>query len=623
MFKRLANKLGVLAFMVGVLAWGLASCSKKPEQLPTKTTTQAQRGGAPSTTSGQPATAAAVAAVATPAIDLASKPCAKATPPEAPAVNDPNLFGYVRLREPNKALDRVAAWIALASANAGFSADALRQQAKARGMDLSQLRAGGNVVVLVWKPADPTGQPTWATVLPIKAGTPMATQLAAMSHSAQNGPLGEDLLLASDQATFQAATAQSAALSALADGAMTVDLQASLSAETIMAQYGTMARNQITTLVGIMGQAQQRGNPNAAQQAQIQQTQKILQAESTAALDGLDQVKTNVINVNLDPTALEISSVVTAKAGSTLETVLKKSPEQAPDLAKFIGGGYTFVGQAALKDTAIFADIYEKYLPQMLPPDQQATIDQFKKMMEDMKQLGPVVYAGGVNFAVGKPINMEAVALSDNPELMKKIGEDNLKASFDLSAAMSGGMKFDTTIAKNVRMAHGQSVDQVKVKITFPAGVPPQQAKAMTAIFGGNEMTMETLTMGKLRLIAMNHPIDALADRVASGTAVGALASQSAFEPGACVFGEIDSVGYMKTILSMMGGANVPAGVKASPVMAAAYHEDGMGYYRLRVPSDVVTGFKNLFQAVNQQRAGQPNRPANPNGPRPQGQWQQ
>jgi hypothetical protein len=186
------------------------------------------------------------------------------------------------------------------------------------------------------------------------------------------------------------------------------------------------------------------------------------------------------------------------------------------------------------------------------------------------------------------------------------------------------GMKFDTTIVKDVRMVHGQSVDQIKIKITVPASIPAQQAKAMTAILGGNEMTMEGVTIGKLRLMAMNHPIDALADRIASGTAAGALASQSAFEPGAFIFGEIDYVGFMKTMMTMVGGASVPADVKASPVMAAAYHQDGTGYYRLRVPSDVVTGFTNLIKAVNQQsqsnRAAQPNRA---NVPRPPGQWAQ
>ena len=73
---------------------------------------------------------------------IASRPMAKVAIPSAPISTNQSILGMIRLREPNKTLDRVAEWIA--SMSPGMSGDMLRSQLLLMGVDLKQMTAGGN-----------------------------------------------------------------------------------------------------------------------------------------------------------------------------------------------------------------------------------------------------------------------------------------------------------------------------------------------------------------------------------------------------------------------------------------------------------------------------------------------
>jgi hypothetical protein len=566
-----------------------------------------------------------VHAKATPTPTPVPTPVPPVAMPPAVEAEDANLLAYARLREPAKSLERAAAWAS--RVDPSMTSDTLRQQLQIMGVDPAQLRPGANLAVFLYKSSDPAvSRPGWAALVPTTAESPLGQSAAKVFNAQAQGKVGNDVLLASNQATLQAAQAAGAKLKAISEASMQTDVQIYLNVAGLMTQYGPMLRNGVTMLQGMAaGAAAQSKDPKAMVQAQ--QMQRILGAESTAFFDALDQIQSLTINLDLAPQAFELALVARAKPGTAVSAAFNKPPISAPDLARFVTGDHTMEMQISVSDMKGLSDLYLKYGLMVLPADKPEPIQQLKDMLSKMVAVGPMDYAFALDFQPGQPMVYEGLARVAKPEQMIQIMRENVVAAkLNLMGELSGGVKYEVVAKEKARTVQGQPVDQYVMKINFPPNLPSQQAEMIKKMWGEGPITVEAMPLGSLVLFSMGRPIDELARRVASGATGATMPAQKAFEPGGCFYMDMNMIKYLQWIMSIMApqAAPMPAiGASVPPLSLAGYHQNGAGYYRMKFPRELVVALKSIGGSLAEmnvpagQTPGMPGTPGAPSSPSP------
>jgi hypothetical protein len=334
-------------------------------------------------------------------------------------------------------------------------------------------------------------------------------------------------------------------------------------------------------------------------QEKMVSTQRILNAEVAILLDLLEQLQTMTIGLNLEPEAVDISVMAAARPGSALETYLKKEPAAAPDMMRCLPPGALARFQASYTDFQAIANLYKKYLPQILGTGSEQAAAEIDQMMAEIAQWKPLSVAyslgrspeGGMNFAylIQSPDAEKVMALAQS-----KINLANEGWLHDFYKDL--GLDMSVKPVEGAMELRGQPVARYDFKVAATSGTLTEETAFIDKAFPGGEMGM--VRLDELILATWGMPLTDLEQALAAPAPGVPGDAISSFPAGATAYGDFDIIQYLKFMFSLMPGQAPQANldnVKASPLAMAGYHQAGKALYQVRVPKDLVLGLKTAF----------------------------
>ena len=541
-------------------------------------------------------------------------PVKAVTMPAALAPADGDLLVYIRLRAPQDVLNQLGEWVGMFQP--GMNAEALTGTLQMMGLDLSQLRAGGNAAAFLWfkspsgqeqqQPAAGGGSPSLALLIPASPESQLAKTLAERKPTLAQGTVAGDLLLAKDQASLALAQQSAKELAKLNSAPLAEDVQAYVNVDGLMKLFGPMAHGFAGMAGAKVGQAKVPGQTDE----QAAQMQRIVKGEVDAFFRVIDQVDRVTLLDDVEANHLELSTVVQAKPGSKLAALLTGGPSTAPDLSSCLAPGYVMGMQLSVPDTAGLIEVYEGMIKRMYPPDQPEGLQQILNAMDGWKQIKSLDYAFAMYSGNQGKMRFNGVmrtSSQDQAETLLKLMRESPKImEAGAFGALSMGVKYHAQVHQGVRQLDGHAVDRYEMSIELPEGFPKQQSQIMKRMYG-DTMVCEAVRLGRSVLVAVNEPVDALYRRFENPPAGAGLAAMKEFEPGAAFYADVDVARYVELVGSMISdtGRAAPTLPKiiGPPLTIAGYHQDGRGWYRLRVPRELVANAVQEIQKFRQQKA--------------------
>lgn len=573
-----------------------------------------------------PAAAPAAAAAAQPATkpvaaQSAPAPAAPAAPaaaaasgaiPAPPAVANAQLFGMLRLREPNALLDHLASWAALAQPE--MTGDMMRMQlAMLLGIDLKDFRAGENAAVFALAPAANANEPKGAALLPIghTSKTALALKERFSANEITSVSAGQYMMLSiQDPAGVAEGAKQADALIALDKGAIASDVQLWLNIDAVMQKFGPMLTMLMQGLQANMAQALSQAPGAPANSAMAQAA---VQTELTAFMDLLHQLQSLTIGLDFGAERIDLAATVQGKAGSGLEKALQTGTIDVPALAEFTSQDALVRFQQTLTDPKGFMELYVKYLTMALGQGQnqnQAALDQIKDFLKDFDQFKKMSMGGSMGFSPEGKLVYEVVAQTDNNAAYLKLVQDKVTKLLNAGALhdLYKGMGLDLTVQQDpaTRKVGGADVTRYTIKVQVAATIPAEQKEVLMKML--NDLPIEAASIGEYVVVAVGEPIDALAGRVAAKQQVAPLAAKAAYGPGGVFYMDLNVgalVAFAKQNMPAEQAAAMPNFPKTlAPIMAAGTHASGMAYYRLGVPKALVTEIIKVAKEKQAQQMG-------------------
>ena len=165
------------------------------------------------------------------------------------------------------------------------------------------------------------------------------------------------------------------------------------------------------------------------------------------------------------------------------------------------------------------------------------------------------------------------------------------------------GMSISLTAEPDARQVKGHAVDRYRFEIQF---LDPEMASAADqAMINAmlKDQIFEMAQVGPYVAYSMGEPLEALVDRLYAGGGGGSSPAVQAFSGGGVAYVEINPNALRDTILMGMNFARTmnPAvpmdqvpeiAAGAPPLVFAGFHQQGKGYYRLRVPRGLLTAIQ-------------------------------
>jgi hypothetical protein len=534
----------------------------------------------------------------------APKSTAAVPVPAAADFGDSGLVMCLRLRAPSQLVDRVGFWAS--QIDPAHNADSMRRELLPFGIDPAPLRAGENLSFFAWLPPDLNSEPGWAVLIPADAASSTVATARALSGAESAEQLGKCVMIASDAATREKAMAIAGALEAMQAESLGADLQIDVNIESLMAQYGPMVRTQIEQLKSVFamatGMASAQG-PDAAKQMEM--TKRMLDVELDATLDAAEQIRTLTVCMDLPKDNAELSVIVRPRAGTGMAGFFDKKPMEAPNVARYIAGDRLIQSQVSVADMKTIGEVYIKYLTMILPPDEPERLQKFQEMFDAMADQGRLDYALAMDFLPGQGMQGEGVIQVKDPERLMELTRDSIVdlKTYALSE-IAGGIETETTIRQAAREVLGQPVDQIEITMSLPAGMNSQQKMVMQMMMGSGPITAETMRMGSAVLVSWGQPIDNLAQRVSDGGGGSKLQAQELFEPGGCSYMDMKLLQYVSRFLTTMMPIlpDLSAMVESAPPLSVAgYHQNGVAYYRLKVPVGIPQAIRKVIESFERQ----------------------
>lgn len=502
--------------------------------------------------------------------------------PAPTSVENPNIFAYLKLREPNKLVDRLGDWTSLFQP--GTNGAALRTILQSQGIALSDFRSGSHIGLFLFDPTANVMKPPMAGLFPIPYNSDTARQLAKAMGGDNITSVSENTIIARDQEGLAQAIKSADTLNALNKASMPTDLAFYLNSQALMDKYGPVLRQQIQTIQALMSLAKPQGKMDMAQM------QRILGVEMQAALDALEQTKYLGFNLDMPAEALDFSLILKAKAGTGLEKGLMGGPVAAPELTQFLDKtAFVKTGQS-VRDLGTLIDLYMKYLGMAVGPSQEAAMKQMKADLEPFKKIKDAHWSTSIAISPeGKMIYEGVMMTGDNDAMMKLIQEKmtvwiNQGPLHDFYKGM--GVEMMAKVNPKARKVRGWPVQVYEIQMTINQNMPAESRARIEKMFGN--MAMEISQMGPYVLFTMGKPLDGLADRVFSEQGNEPIEAVRAYPPGGVLYVDFNLpalVNSMKGTMKPEEAARIPAFPAGTPpITGFGYHGEGMAYYRMMIP---------------------------------------
>ncbi len=516
------------------------------------------------------------------------RPAGQIDIPKSVKPEDGTMLAYARLREPNKLIDRMGAWVSVF--NPQMTPDSLRQQMAQQGFDPSEFREGGNGAVFVWTPANPQmPQPAMGGYIPAAPESGIATTLKAQMGEQNVVPAEGGVAFAQTPDAMTKVSASLPALSALANAPASADLQLYAAMDNILAQYGM----QLQQAMGMMSMMMAgKGQTPAAQQ--------MMQAQMQTFQDGLNQMQSMQFMVNFDPEALELAAVVTAKEGSAMAGYLQDGPISAPDLTQYLMAPGLMRGQASMKDMAGMIELQKKTMAAYAATN-PAAMQKLSAKMDEFAQMGKTDYGFSLNLRTEGGFVYEGLMQTEKSDECK----EKLRGAVELindpdvnKLYQDMGLNISAKASPDAREVNGYKVDHYDITIEpnekMLANAKPEEQALLKKFF--NNASLVSAQVGSILLFTYGAPIDDLLGRLLSGQGGQSAEAIKSFPAGGWLYLDVNVAEYarmMKQILPPNEAARIPEVPSGVPAMTFfGFHDQGQGYYRMQLPKGLITALK-------------------------------
>jgi hypothetical protein len=515
--------------------------------------------------------------------------------PSSPAED---VVAYLRVREPNKLLDRVGMWAGLV--NPGMNRDMMAMMLQgSTGIDLNEMQTGGNAIAMFYFDMESMNMKHVA-MLPVTADGAAAQTFRQQLGPANVGGGAGRLLISGDPGTLGKAQGLADAMKTVAQTSMGTDLDLVVNVDGVMKNFGAMLKMQASSMLGFMSMMTMNQPGMAGQDpAQLQAN---MQNQIDALFGFLDQTKSMTLGVDFDPQNLLISTMFEAKPGTEMHKGLSDTVKPGRNLSQYLDDGMLRM-QMGMDSNSSFYDKYLDFSVKSMGISDPALTERVKAELASWKELGKMNMAVSASVSDAGKLAYQALLELENPEKFDEFVQTKLK-TFNSGAMHEGykemGMDMNIAVEENVRKVQGLDVTRMKVGVTllenYPA--PPEVAEKMTQLM--QQADIEMARDGNLVYITADGTIDPLIARVKSNTVASDLAARMSNPPGGMVYADLDVAGYMKLITAMMPAGQAPAMPNLGdlpPVKLSGYHNAGKAYYRLQIP-------KSLVQQASSQMMG-------------------
>ena len=502
--------------------------------------------------------------------------------PEKPAPADAAILGYVRVREPRQALDRLGGWASAFQPK--MNADVLRQQALAAGFPADQLTTGANVAFFAWTPAEGAMQPPMAGIIP----APLTPQLEQSGAVAVEG----GTLAASNPEALATAQAGLPGRGAGQPSPLHPDIEVWLNTEGLVRQFGPMLRTGLQqAMAGVAAATAQQGGD-------VARMQQLLQGEAEAMLDLFGQMRSMTILVDFGPENLELATIVDARPDTLLAAALQQGAASMPELTRYLSDS-PFRIQMNIVDPKPFIDLYMDFIGKMMGPDSAASIERLRAEIADFESLGKMYTSMGIDLDQNS-MRAEYVMTADDPDALLKFFREKtgLANDPDVQELYRGfGMQIGVTTSPLTREVDGVTVEQFQMTMKMDTAFAGDSGTSMpfAGMFAGEPIKYEFAKTGPFIVATLGTPIEPLLQRVAQPAGLSAIPAVTGAPPGAVLYGEFDAVAYANFIQAMIKPANPPIEIPgAQPFTLLGYHNQGRAWYRLNIPRSFVEGLATL-----------------------------
>lgn len=597
---------------IGLLLAGLA-CSQQDESAATRPDQAAEQPMAEPT---GPAPSETERAVAEPADAIQI--------PEGIEMPDPSVLLALRVRQPNQTLDRIARWTELAGPMG--SAESLRAQLANQNIDLTQLHPDGHLGAFVWtsqpspqsQPSQPAMvQPMPALVVPTSPDSQLAAQLERMTPPGGGlVPAGDDVIVTTNQQAMSMLLKLREGLVQASRQPLSTDFQLQIDMDQLMQTYGPMLQMQLQMMSGMIGQIaaqQQTGGPLSPADMQT-----LIDTQLQNVMQTMGQLDTLLVNVDLEPDAMDLSMTIRPKEGTAMSETLSGDPIAAPDLVRFTAPESYMRLQVAIRDYQQLMQTQMDLAGLMFQDPSDILKSRVQELIDQYPNPGKTIMGLGVDLSEGV-MKQEMVMQVENDQQMMDMFRAMIEMTNDPDIQdIMRRNGFDISITQDEqppRQVNGHDVHRylMNMSMTEDAQASPatsNSSKMMEQMFG-EEVPMEIVQLDDLIVYTLNQPIDDLIARINEGEAAQPLAAMQAFPGGGWLYLDYDLVKYFQDLGPLLQELGQPVPMpriegQASPLTLMAYHGEGAGYYRTRIPRDMV---ERMINALSSMQAAPPGSP--------------
>jgi hypothetical protein len=493
----------------------------------------------------------------------ASLPAAQVAVPLPRDPADKGLFGYVRVRDPQKLIQ-------------DLGGEQARKALAAQPMTVEQLRPGAPAAFFVWEPGDaPLANIPMAALLPTKASA-----LSGLRGVTGIDALGEDSVLAINERGRERAAQSKDDLAALAQAQSPFDVLAYANLEAILTTYGSKLRDGIqalSSMPALMAQAQQPGAPSPKDMAQML-------SSYLAYVEGLRSLS---LGLSVQPEALDLSVIIAERKAQAAP-----APLSAPDLMPLLPAGAMRL-QYSSRDLGQMAAFWKKMYGSAF--DNMPAMKEARAIMEEWGKVGgPAHMAMTLSAVENAWIRGHGLMLSDNAQAyfdLTRKGMTMLDKPEVKDCYKKVGIEFSISVKQAARKVKGWPVDVYQFSFKPAAGGEAPQNPAQQAMFQRmNGWTYEVARVGKFIVFSFNGKLEEAAEGLfAQGGARPSLTARRIFPAGGNLYADFDLNG----LLQMMRGILPPAEAERLPKLPAGAGSNlslfgadagSASYYRVQVP---------------------------------------
>ncbi len=525
-------------------------------------------------------------------------------------MDQPNLLGLLRIRDMRNFPERLGSF--LQTVQPELDPTMLSNAMADAGMNPQHARSDGNAALFAWKPDPIISTPDLIALLPLRASAIDSSTSFLPSHFASVEGCPESTLLAWEHADLAVASPISAKLREIAQAPIDGDFAVTLNLRRIWQNYGTIAKLYARTAQGAVGIGLMQQPALAEHPQAIPFLSELINAASATIFEALEQSLFATLNIGFQDEQMQVSLVSEAEPGTKLANSFSGGPLSAPDLLSLLPDSEhaMIVSQETVADWEPTLSIMSNVLRPAIATLGSKPTAQFDTMLKRIRECGPTTIATSMRPTTtgddtGNPgLATECIILAGNPDAMHRLLKDQISYLFETGAYAQFYRLIGVKCELSTETVTIPSLNQPIHRFTITyAPVDDDSALLRDDIMAAFQQTnvYELAQSGPYVLLAMDTPVDNLAQHIATVRPAEMHPLFTNYEPGMASVGQLNVSAFTAMIERELEKEQHPLPVDAwpdpeslTPVTFATYMQDGVRTTKIRIPANILAGLGKL-----------------------------